>query len=134
MSDEQPATAQEAAAGDAATTPEQPRPARRPRARKAQEQEPAQPAEHGSKPDVSEGALRRRAEIKAETKFADPASGIRIVYENEVPAGEVSRRVRIEFDRKPPEQERKVVKREGFDFAGDVEAWVMPMGPKAREL
>jgi hypothetical protein len=129
MSEELQANAQETA--DAAT-PEQPRHTRRHRSRK--EQEPAPAAEDGRKLDVSEAALKRRQEIKAETKYTDPENGIRIVYENEIPPGEVSRRVRIEFDRKPPREEREIVKREGFDFAGDVEAWVMANGPKAREL
>jgi hypothetical protein len=132
MSEELQANVQETT--EAATTPEQPRHTRRHRSRKAQEQEPAQAAEDGRKLDVSQAALRRRQEIKAETKYTDPASGIRIVYENEIPPGEVSRRVRSEFDRKHPKEEREIVKREGFNFAGDVDAWVMPMGPKAREL
>lgn len=132
MSDELQANAQETA--EAAPAAEQPRHTRRHRSRKAREQEAAQPAEEGRKLDVSEAALKRRAEIKAETKYTDPESGIRIVYENEIAPGEVSRRVRVEFDQKPPQEDRAIMKREGFDFADDVDAWVMPMGPKAREL
>jgi hypothetical protein len=95
------------------------------------EDKPASPAQS----DITERAMQRRAEIKMlASGFLDPVNGVRICEEAEVAPGEIRRRVRIEFDKKPSAEERAIVKKEGFRWAADVEAWAMEASPKAREL
>jgi hypothetical protein len=84
--------------------------------------------------DITDQARERRAAIDSVPVYEDYELGLRIVYEMEIAPGETSRRVRIEFEQKPPRVELDIVKREGFRWAKDVEAWVMENGPRAREL
>ena len=109
---------------------ESPKHTKRQRSRK----EAAEPPSDEPHLDVSERALARRAEIKSRPWFTDAGHGIHIVTEEEIAPGATARRVRIEFDRRPPKEERDLLKREGFSWADDVEAWTMANTAHVREL
>jgi hypothetical protein len=114
-------------------SPEEPnKHTRRQRNRKAKAE--TAPEETASASDVSDYARERRAAIKSRPIYRDVAAGIAIVFEDEIAPGETARRVRLEFDQKPNAEERPIIKREGFIWNGDLEAWTMNATPKAREL